>query len=232
MRVPEPEPTLRLVFYTLRPGEHSERDLYEDEAFGTAGSPGSERAWTTLIEAKKAAVDVLMRAAAKQAEEITRRNAYEWPDAASRTWALESKTACYVEQRVVETRIEWMEVSNSCYPWKALIHTTCEYRYRWREVRQVTSLAEDGTGKIVHELAPPGEWSAWCKGGIYHRGGIDPRDLSVNIQMNIVDFADGAKACRRWIADGVVQTTRRAADAARAAEEAAAEADRKNRRHR
>lgn len=146
----------KLMYYELRCGDGSHYELWR--------YPELKTCYLEIQDARAAVHDILTRAYRRcyvaRAEEANQRNI---PYRAKKAWEDERRAACFTETEFTGFEVRWEEGDHraQCVA-TGMIELSWRTRYRWREVRQRTVLASDGTiTEIVHELGEPGEWSEW-----------------------------------------------------------------------
>lgn len=187
--------TIRLAYYAL-----------EDARDGFGGidrrdHPEFHLNYTTAAAAMAAGEVVFARMAEKFRASLAARSPMLTPEEAKRSWDSPAKSSCFVETRIVSTRIEWTDASyRDREEWSGRMTIKRESRHRWREVEMRTEVAKNGVTTITHALGkalPWGKWHDGCDGNPYV-----PPEVQVIVRPHWITLAGDAADLAAWIATG------------------------------
>lgn len=186
------------TYYTL--DEH--RDSGDLRGFNRSEFPELAPSYVSAFDAQRAGDAVFARVEALYRKRIEEHDPMREPTAAKRRWEDPSRSACFAEARITESRIEWENTSSRWgEEWSGTMHMTVEHRHRWREVEMRTVVGKDGSTTITHALGKATAWAPWSRttesGGIYV-----PSVVRLVVRWARMTFAADVAALTAWAAGG------------------------------
>lgn len=186
--------TRELTYYTL--DEH--RDSGDLRGFDRREFPELGLCYVTPFDAQRAGDAVFERVATLYRARVDAYDPMREPTAAKRRWDDPTRSACFAEARITDTRVEWANTSTRWgEEWSGTMTLAAECRHRWREVEMVTTIGKDGSTTITHRLGKATPWSPWSRaaeaGGLYI-----PPSVRLVVRWAKLTFAADAEALAKW----------------------------------